>query len=168
MKNTKSKNLTYGAMIAALYVVLTHLQNFLLPDTTSLAIQFRASEALCVLAFFTPAGIWGLTAGCLLFNLSYAALPADVVLGTLATFLATGGMYLLRRVKVGKVPFLGLLLPGIFNGILVGAGLTIHGLGFGFFYNALCVALGEMAVLLTLGTGLYFLIQRRDIKGRIF
>lgn len=44
-----------AGMIAALYVVLTHLQNFVWPESTSFAIQFRLSEALCVLAVMTPA-----------------------------------------------------------------------------------------------------------------
>ena len=64
--NTRS--LAHAAILAALYVVLTLLQNFLLPGTTSYAIQFRAAEALCVFAVFTPAAIPGLTFGCLLFN----------------------------------------------------------------------------------------------------
>ena len=75
MRN-KSRFLAHGALIAALYVALTYLQNALIPGSASWAIQFRASEALCVLALFTPAAIPGLTVGCVLFNLSYAgALP---------------------------------------------------------------------------------------------
>ena len=72
-KNTR--HLVHAAIIAALYVVLTHLQNLLIPGSASFAIQFRASEALCVLAFFTPAAIPGLTLGTLLFNISTSALP---------------------------------------------------------------------------------------------
>ena len=74
----KTQNITHAAIIGAMYFALTHLQNFLVPGSTSMAIQFRASEALCVLALFTPAAIPGLTIGCLLFNLSFAgALPLD-------------------------------------------------------------------------------------------
>ena len=86
----KSKFITRSAIIAAAYVVLTYLQNFIFPNSASFAIQFRGSEALCVLALFTPAAIPGLSVGCLLFNLSYAmALPLDPIVGTLATALAT-------------------------------------------------------------------------------
>ena len=49
------KNLTHGALIAAMYVVLTHMQNMLLPGSATWAIQMRMSEALGILAFFTPA-----------------------------------------------------------------------------------------------------------------
>ena len=74
MRNAKF--LAQGAILAAIYVGLTYLQNLLLPNSASWPIQCRVSEALCVLAFFTPAAIYGLSIGCLLFNLSYAmALP---------------------------------------------------------------------------------------------
>ena len=78
MKSKQIRMITHGAILAALYVALTYLQNWLLPGTTSAAIQFRASEALCIFALFTPAAIPGLTVGCLLFNISNAgALPLD-------------------------------------------------------------------------------------------
>ena len=48
-KNTRF--LTHAAVIAALYAVLTHLQNVLLPGSATWAIQMRLSEALCVLSF---------------------------------------------------------------------------------------------------------------------
>ena len=97
----KNRTLAHGAIIAAMYVGLTHLQNLLLPGSATWAIQMRLSEALCVLALFTPAAIPGLTVGCFLFNLTYsAALPLDAVVGSLATFLATQGMYWLRERKI--------------------------------------------------------------------
>ena len=61
MKSKQIRMITHGAILAALYVALTYLQNWLLPGTTSAAIQFRASEALCIFALFTPAAIPGLT-----------------------------------------------------------------------------------------------------------
>ena len=155
----KTKHLTRGAIIAAAYVVLTYLQNFLFPNSTSFAIQFRASDALCVLALFFPAAIPGLSVGCLLYNLSYAmALPLDPVVGTLATALATGSMYLLRNVKLKGLPLLALLMPALFNAILVGWELALY-IGGGFWINALYVAIGEAAVLLTLGTALYYALK---------
>ena len=155
----KSRLLTRGAMIAAAYVALTYLQNIIFPNSTSFAIQFRASEALCVLSLFTPVAIPGLSVGCLLFNLSYAmALPLDPVMGTLATFLATGSMYLLRNCKLKGLPVLSLLMPALFNAFLVGWELEIY-IGGGFLINALYVAIGEGAVLLTLGTALYYALR---------
>ena len=57
----KTHNLVLGSIIAALYVALTYSQEALLPGTTSMAVQFRLSEALTLLAVFTPAAIPGLT-----------------------------------------------------------------------------------------------------------
>ena len=159
----KTKYLAHGALLAALYTALTYLQNFLLPGSASWAIQFRASEALCVLALFTPAAIPGLSVGCLLFNLSFSgALPLDPILGTAATALATAGMYLTRRVTVKGYPLPALLLPAVTNAVLVGWELAIY-IGGGFFVNALYVSIGEAAVLLTLGTLLYYTVQKRNL-----
>lgn len=164
----RSKNLTRAAIIAALYAVLTHLQNLLLPGSASWAIQCRLSEALCVLAFFTPAAIPGLTIGCFLFNITFAAaLPLDMVLGTLATFLATLAMRLTRRITFRNLPLLGLLMPAVTNAVLVGWELTMY-IGGGFALNALYVALGELIVLLTVGVGLFWIIRERHLDKRLF
>ena len=159
--------LAHGALLAALYAALTYLQNMLLPGSASWAIQFRAAEALCVLALFTPAAIPGLTVGCILFNLSFSgALPLDVPLGGGATLLATGGMYLLRRVTVKGFPLPALFMPALFNGVLVGWELAMY-IGGGFWLNALYVAIGEAAVLLTLGSALYYTVKNRRLE-RLF
>ena len=155
--------LTQSAIIAALYAVLTWMQNLILPNSASWAIQFRASEALCVLAMFTPAAIPGLSIGCLLFNISFSgALPLDFLVGSLATLLAAGGMYLTRRVTVKGYPLMGMLLPALFNAVLVGWELAVY-IGGAFWLNALYVAIGEVAVLLTLGSLLYYSMKNRGI-----
>jgi uncharacterized membrane protein len=164
----RSHFLAHSAIIAALYTVLCHFQNLLLPGSATWAIQLRVAETLCILAFFTPAAIPGLSIGCLLFNLSCAgALPLDFLIGTLATLLAAGTMYLCRQLKYRKLPLLGLLMPGIFNAFLVGWELTVY-IGGGFWLNALYVALGEWIVLLTLGSALYLAIRNRGLDTRLF
>ena len=164
----KARFLAYGALIAALYVVLTYLQNFIFPDSASFAIQFRASEALCVLALFTPAAIPGLTVGCLLFNLSYAgALPLDFVVGTGATLAAASAMWLLRRVTVKGFPLPALFMPAISNAFLVGWELDNY-IGGGFWFNFVCVFIGEAVVLLTLGSLVYHIIRVRRLEQRLF
>lgn len=160
----KTKMLTSGAMLAALYTALCYLQNFLIPGSASWAIQFRAAEALCVLALFTPAAIPGLTIGCLLFNLSFSgALPLDPVMGTAATLLATLEMYLTRRLTVRGYPLISMLMPAICNAFLVGWELEIY-IGGGFWLNALYVAIGEAAVLLTLGSVLFYTLKSSPIR----
>lgn len=161
--------LTHAALIAAAYVALTHLQNLLLPNSTSWAIQFRASEALCVLAFFTPAAIPGLTIGCLLFNVtSGLALPLDFLVGSLASCLAAAAMWLTRKVTIKGFPLLGMLMPALTNAILVGWELTLYVPETSFALNAVYVAIGEAAVLLTLGSALYYAFKKRRLGERLF
>lgn len=167
MKN-RSRRLAHAAIIAALYAALTHAQNLILPGSASWAIQMRLSEALCVLAFFTPAAIPGLTLGCLLFNITFSgALPLDFLIGSLATWLAAAGMWLTRKWLVRGIPLFGLLMPALTNAVLVGWELTVY-IGGGFGINALYVALGETAVLMTLGILLYRVIKGRRLEEVLF
>ena len=166
--NRKVRYLTHAAIIAALYTVLTHMQNILLPNSASMMIQFRVSEALCVLALFTPAAITGLTVGCLLFNISFAgALPLDWLVGTLASFLSAGAMWLTRKWAIKGYPLLSLLMPALFNALLVGWELTVY-IGGAFGLNALYVALGELIVLLIIGTLLLQVFEKRGLAQRLF
>ena len=159
----RARFLAQAAIIAALYAVITHMQNILLPGSATWAIQMRLSEALCVLAFFTPAAPVGLAVGCLIFNLTFAAaLPLDFAVGALATYLAGKCMWHLR-----DHVFAGLLMPAVWNALLVGWELTLF-IGSGFWINALYVAIGELAVLLTLGSLLYTAIRRRGLDKRLF
>lgn len=94
-QSQKLRYLVQGAMIAAIYTVLT-----LLAALWGLAygpVQFRFSEALTILPVFTPAAIPGLTVGCLLSNIFSGYGIYDMVFGTLATLLAAAGTRLLRN-----------------------------------------------------------------------
>ena len=166
--NRKVRYLVHAALIGAMYAALTHLQNFLAPGSATWAIQFRVSEALCVLGFFTPAAIAGLTVGCAVFNLTYiGAMPLDVLVGSAATALSVSAMYLTRKITVKKLPVLGLLMPAVFNAFLVGWELTVY-YGLAFWLNALYVAVGELAVLLTLGVVLYSVMKKQRLDQRLF
>ena len=166
--NQKVRRLVHAALIAAIYTVLTHLQNLTFPESASMAIQVRLSEALCVLAFFTPAAIPGLTLGTLLFNITFAqALPLDFLMGSLATLLATVCMRKTKTLTLRGYPLLGLTMPALFNALIVGAELNIY-IGGGFWFNAATVAIGELAVLLTLGSGLYYALRIRGLDKKLF
>lgn len=78
-----------GAMVAAMYVALTEV--CALAGLSSMAIQVRVSDALCIVPFFTPAAVPGLFIGCLVANLVTGAAPWDVVFGSLATLLGALG-----------------------------------------------------------------------------
>ena len=161
--------LARAALIAALYAVLTHMQNILIPNSATMAIQFRASEAMCVLALFTPAAIPGLTLGCLIFNMISGATALDFVIGSMASCLAAVAMWLLRNVTVKGYPLIAMLMPAVMNGLLVGWELTVFlGLPGGFWVNAAYVAIGEAAVLLTLGSAVFFAMRRRRLDKRMF
>lgn len=164
----KTRYLAHAAIIAALYAVLTHLQNLLIPNSASLMIQFRLSEALCVLAMFTPAAIPGLTIGCLIFNLTSAGtLPLDFLVGSLATLLAGTGMWLTRRITIKGFPLPALLMPALTNALLVGWELSVY-VGGGFWINALFVAIGEAVILLIPGVAVYYGLKSRHLEQRIF
>ena len=88
--------MVYAAAIAAIYTVLT----MVFAPISFGPVQFRISEALCILPFFTPAAVPGLFIGCLLSNLITGALPYDLVFGSLATLIGAIGTFALR--KLGK------------------------------------------------------------------
>ncbi len=96
-QRNKIRYLCLSAIIAALYIVLTLMSNAL--GLASGIIQCRVSEALCVLPFFTPAAVPGLTIGCLISNTITLSNPIDIIFGTLATFLGAVGARILRKYK---------------------------------------------------------------------
>lgn len=175
MKNKKVLFIVQTAVIAAMYAALTYAQNLLLPGTTSAAVQFRVSEALNVLALFTPAAIPGLTIGCILSNIYNigAGLPLDMIFGSIATLGATLSIYFLRNVKIKNYPFLSLLMPALWNGVIIGWEIEtffIEGpfnLG-SFLLQGGLVALGELGVLFILGTILYYVFINRSLDKKLF
>ncbi len=93
--NKTTTMLAQAAVIAAIYVALT----LAFAPISFGAIQFRISEALCILPYFTFAGVPGVAIGCFLGNvLGGAALP-DIIFGTLATLIGAIGSYQLRKVN---------------------------------------------------------------------
>ena len=114
MEQTRNKPIhyvTYGAAIAAVYIVLT----IVFAPISFGPVQFRISEILCVLPFFTPAAVPGLFVGCLLSNLLCGAAGLDINFGSLATLIgAAGSLYL------GKVnKWLVCLPPILANTIII-------------------------------------------------
>lgn len=168
-KQNKIYYLVEGAMIAALYIVLTYAQELLLPGTTSMAVQFRLSEILCLLSVFTPSAIWGLTVGTLISNiLSVGALPLDMIFGTFATFIAVWLSYKLRNIRWFKLPVLSSLMPVLANGIIIGLELEIFLIEGPFHIGSFLlqggtVALGEFGVCVILGLPFVKLIERTKL-----
>lgn len=161
MRNKSVTFIVHAAIIAALYVVLTHVANAL--GLASSAIQVRFSEALCILPFFTPAAIPGLWIGCVVANITTGAIIWDVVFGSLATLLGAVGTRLLRR-----RPFLCTLPPVIANMIIVpfvlryGYGfMTVYnGVDWSIPFNVLTVGIGEVISVCVLGSLLLHALKR--------
>lgn len=153
MRSKKVTMITQGAIIAALYVVLTMVANAM--GLASYAIQVRFSEALCILPFFTIAAIPGLSIGCLIANVLSGAMVWDVLFGSLATLLGAIGTYLLRKHK-----FLMMLPPVIANAVIVplvlryGYGITweLNGVDWSIPYFAFTVGIGEIISVCVLGS----------------
>ena len=172
MRNKHLLYLTQAAVIAALYAALTIGQNYLLPGTASAAVQFRVAEALAVLAIYTPAAIPGLTLGCVIANISSVTAGLgfyDMIFGSIASLLAALTMYLLRNVRVKNIAFPALLMPALFNGVIVGFEIAFFFIetGFtfaGFLISGGCVALGELVVLLVLGIPFCVLLNKQGKK----
>lgn len=127
MKNANTiRTLTTAALVAAMYTVLTL---FLAPISYGL-VQCRLSEALTILAAFTPAAIPGLTVGCVVSNLiglssgANIAGALDVLLGPLATGIAAWLTWLVRNRRVGSLPLWSTLPPVVLNALIVGSELA--------------------------------------------
>jgi uncharacterized membrane protein len=94
-KGMSVKFITQAAVIAAIYVVLVVIFNYI----SFGPVQFRIAEALTILPYFTPAAIPGLFVGCIIANILGGAIVWDVVFGSIATLIGAIGTYLLRKHK---------------------------------------------------------------------
>lgn len=174
MKKKSTMYIVQAGVIAALYATLTIMQNTLLPGTASMAVQFRISELLTILAVYTPAAIPGLTVGCVIANISsLSALgPYDMIFGSLASLAAAVLMYLLRNVRFCSLPVLSALMPALANGIIVGFEIEFFFIEGAFHFMSFLlqgglVALGELSVLLVLGLPLAKLIEKQGFDKKL-
>ena len=153
MNHSSTRKITFGGVIAALYVVLTVVANAF--GLASGAIQVRISEALTILPVFTTAAIPGLTVGCVLANLITGCAPWDVVFGSLATLIGAVGTRMLR-----KKPLLAWIPPVIANIAIVPVVLQkVYGVPDAWWYLALTVGAGEVISCGILGLLLYHSVK---------
>lgn len=156
----KLRLLTYGALIASLYTVLTYLSAML--GLSSGVIQLRLSEALTVLPALLPrrtesAAVGGLFVGCILANAMTGALLWDIVFGSLATLLGALGTATLRH-----HPPLAWLPPVLSNALIIPLVLrAVYGIGDAYPLLVLSVAVGETLSAGLLGMLIYRLFHRR-------
>jgi len=118
MKNKPLLMLVRGAIISALYVVLT------LPFAVFAygPIQLRLAELLTITPYFWPEAIPGLAIGCLLANILGSPFGVvDWILGTLATLIAAILTYKLRTKKL----WIAAIPPVVVNAIIISIYLSV-------------------------------------------
>ncbi|MBE6532402.1 MAG: QueT transporter family protein [Ruminococcaceae bacterium] len=159
-RNTKQLTLytTRGSLIAAMYVLLTLLSSVM--GLSSGIIQFRFSEALCILPIFMPEAIPGLFIGCLISNLLANGVFWDVIFGSLATLIGALGAYYLRSLPE-NLKWLATLPTVLANMIIVPFVLIFaYGAPDSYFFIALTVGIGEIVCAGFGGSGLYYLMKK--------
>lgn len=143
--NMQTKTVVVAGIVAALYVALTLISAAM--GLSGGAIQFRLSEALTVLPYFTSAAIPGLFIGCIIANLLTGAVAIDIIFGSIATLLGAVGSWLLRRNK-----YLVSIPPVIANMVIVPLVLRYaYHLDSAYWYMVLTVGIGEVVCCCFLG-----------------
>lgn len=171
------------ATCAALYASATIFSLLFLGNLAWGPVQFRVSEALCVLALFTPDAVPGLALGCAIANAINIVLGGtgtlgllDVVFGTVATALGAAWTWHFR-----KRPLLALAGPVIANALIVPAYLPLMLQGLGFYtipftsialdgawplmyaFGLVTTGIGEAVVLYALGLPLHRSLARSPL-----
>ena len=144
MKNTFStKKVALGAIIAALYVVIT----VIFAPISFNYMQVRISEMLTILPLFTDAAVPGLFIGCILANLLGGGIPLDIIFGSIATLIGAAAA---RRLRGNRwlVP-----VPSIISNALILPLVLKYGYGIGLPYIVLAgyIAAGEFISCFILG-----------------
>ena len=168
MKKKQVRKLTEGAMIAAGYAVLT----LVFWQFSSMQIQVRLSEALCILPMFTASAIPGLSIGCFLINILMGNIW-DAFFGTLATLLSSIATFFIGKSKRKHAKWFAPLPAVIFNALVVpfvlyfGYGFVSFGNTTGMYavlgFNAISIAIGQLIACYGFGLPLYYFIKRTKI-----
>lgn len=180
-RSSRTHFLVTAGVTAALYAALTFFTNQIMSYLSWGPVQFRLSEALTVLAFFTPAAIPGLTLGNAIANMLNLGQTGafgwfDVIFGSMATLLATIWIWKFRR-----RPGLALLGPVLANALIVPAYLPIILQGLGLYripllgidlegnflamylFGFITVGIGEAVVVYGLGLPLRAALMRNGL-----
>ena len=175
MFRQKTRFYVQAAIIAALYALTT----FMLWEFSSLAIQVRLSEIMCILPMFTSAAIPGLTFGCAFANL-LSGNVIDAVFGSLATLVAAILTYLIGKyVKNRTLSVILMPLPAVLCNAVAIPFILYYGYGMHSFLGAshalpvmglyaLSVGIGQAIVCYGGGIPLYGALNKINNKYRIF
>ena len=113
-----TKRLCRAGIIAALYVVLTWV---FMAVAYNGFLQIRPAEALCILPLFFPEAVPALFIGCVIANSTSPFALYDMLIGGMATLLASTCTYLVgRAIRKDAVRLaVGGIFPILFNAIFI-------------------------------------------------
>lgn len=185
--NARADRIARIGMIAAVYAATTLVAILFMGGLAWGPVQFRLSEALVVLALFTPDAVPGLALGCVVANAANIVLGGtgtlgllDVVFGSVATALGAAITWRLRR-----HPALALLGPVLANALIVPAYLPVMLAGLGFYtipftsislegsyplmylFGLVTTGLGEAVVIYALGLPLSRALRRTGLPAQL-
>ncbi|MCL2055756.1 MAG: QueT transporter family protein [Oscillospiraceae bacterium] len=175
MQKNSTKKLVYIAMIAAVYTALC----LALPFISYGPLNIRIAEALALLPVFSPIGVWGVTLGCFLANLTGFFTGAnilgapDILFGTAATFIAALLSRRWRGIRVHGLPVAAVLPPVLINALVIGVELafvtTVPGESFvtAFAVNAIWVGMGQLISCGIIGLVMVKTLENTGIARRL-
>ena len=152
------RRLCEAALIAAIYVILTYLCAAI--GMSSGAVQLRFSEALCVLAIFTPAAVPGVALGCFMANLLTGCALWDIVFGSLASLI---GMIGCRALK--KHPYVAFVPYALANMVIIPFVVKlVYGAPEALPLIFLTVGIGEIISVFGFGIPLYLSLKKHACR----
>jgi QueT transporter. len=155
--NRRTKKIVYGALIAAVYAVVT----VALAPISYGQIQVRVAEALTIMPFFSSYSILGLFVGCIIANMVGGNGIFDVVFGSLATLISAVITYYIGKSNLRYKRYLAPLPPVIINAVIIGIELNVV-FNLPLVASMLWVGLGEMIACYVLGLPLLLYIDKNE------
>ncbi|MBQ9022089.1 MAG: QueT transporter family protein [Eggerthellaceae bacterium] len=183
-RTLRTRSLAQAGIIAAIYAAASLVCMLVLQGLAWGPVQFRISEALCVVAVFSAPAVPGLTLGCIIANLVNVAVSGmgmlgllDVIFGGLATFL--GALWCRRFRTRPRLAIFGFVLS---NALIVPLYLPIILQGLGFYtipfttisldgaylpmylFGLIAIGIGEAVVMYALGLPLMAALRKFGVE----
>ena len=147
-----AKKLVRISVVAALYIVLT----LALPAMAYGPIQFRLSEVMTLLAFIDPFYILPLTLGCAIANIGSPFGIIDIIVGSLASFLALYSMSKTKNI------YIACLFPTLFCNLIGLEFLLLSNEPINLFLVTGQIMISEFIVVSIIGVSLFKIIEKND------
>ena len=158
MNDRHVTTMVQAALIAAVYAILT----LIFAPISYGPVQFRISEALTILPYFTSAAIPGVTVGCLISNILIGSPLPDIVFGTLATLIGAVFSRMLKKYK-----YLVCVPPVLSNSLIIPWVLKFaYGAEDMVPFMMLTVGIGEVLAVGVLGNILLLALERSRIFSK--